>query len=355
MRFEPFDLLERVMAGHASAKYDLSSSDMPPQRLADVGGLEDLSLAENHVGGSPALREQLARRFGGRPEDYIATAGTSEANFAVFASLLKPGDPVLIEQPTYQPLLEIPRGLSAKVHRLVRPEGRQYGLDIDAVRKAMPKGLRLLVLANLHNPSGAAVDGKAMRAIADLAAQEGFYVLVDEIFRELAIDAIPPTAGGLNDRMIVTASVTKYYGAGGLKVGWLRAAPETRALVRRTLDYMSVSPPGPSERLATALLREHARTTERNRRLLQEGRKIVADWVATVPEVHYTQPPGHICFPRVDVDSDGLSRRLLDKYNTFLAPGESFGEPGHFRLNLGRGPEQLKGGLARVAQALRES
>ena len=88
---------------------------MPPQRLSEYGGLADRSLADSNVGGGEELRSELARLYGGRADDYIVTAGASEANFAVCAALLDPGSAALVETPTYQPLDAILLGIGAHV------------------------------------------------------------------------------------------------------------------------------------------------------------------------------------------------------------------------------------------------
>lgn len=355
MEFERFDLLYRVEAGHGRARYDLSSSDMPPQRLRDVGGLSDLSLAENHPGGGEPLRKALARLYGGAPEEYVVTAGTSEADFAVCAALLRPGDAVVAETPGYQPLRSIPTGLTGNVTPYVRREEDAFRVDVDALEAILPPDTKLLVLSNLHNPTSAAMDARTLRAVADLAASRGFHVLVDEVFRELAFEDTPPTIGGMNEWTIATSSVTKFYGAGGLRIGWIRASPQVRALARGVLDYTSVSPSGVSERIAVSLLRHRARTVARNRKLIAEGREILRAWAETTPGLDYVEPVAHLAFPRFDADTDALSTALLERHATFLAPGESFGLPRHARLNLGRGRAQLQGGLPNVTKALREA
>ncbi len=347
MRFDRFDLLARVLEGQGQARYDLSSSDMPTQRLSEYGGLADRTLAENTDG---PLREELARLFGGTADNYILTAGASEANFAVCAALLDPGDAVLVERPTYQPLEAIPKGLGAKVARVDRRHEGGFRLTAADVEAAVPDGLRLLVLSNLNNPTGVALDASEARAIADLAAVRGFYVLVDEIFRELAFDHPTPTIGGVNDHTIVTSSVSKFYGAGGLRIGWIRAAPSVRARVRGVLDYLSANPAGPSEAIALALLKDRAKTATRNRRLVEEGRRIAREW-ASASSVAWEEPVGHLMFPRVGGDTIRLSEVLLRDHHTFIAPGESFGLGGHFRLNIGKPAEVLREGLERVTEA----
>ncbi len=169
MRFAHFDLLQRVVESHDRARHGLSTSDMPSQRLPESGGLGNLSLAENHPGGSPELQSILAGMYGGDREDYVVTAGPSEANFAGCAALLSPGDSVLVERPAYQPLEAIPHALTGRVEHLVRQEEDGFGLTEEQVREAVPAGLKILVLSNRHNPTGAALDGKTVRGIADLA------------------------------------------------------------------------------------------------------------------------------------------------------------------------------------------
>ncbi len=351
MQFERFDLLARVVEGHARARYDLSSSDMPATRLSECGGLADRSLAETHVGGSEELRSELARIHGGHAEDYLVTAGASEANFAVYAALLYAGDRVLVEQPTYQPLEAIPRGLGAAVIPLVRAESNAFQVTAEDVRAALPEGARMLTLTNLNNPTGVALAASDVRALADLAADRGFFLFIDETFRELAIDRETPTAGGLNERTIVTSTLSKFYGAGGLRIGWVRAAAAVRSRLQSVLDYLSATPAEPSEAIALALLRNRNKTLARNRGLIEAGRKVFREWAAAEPNLSWNEPAAHLTFPGVGGDTVRLADLLLREHSTFIAPGESFGIPGHFRLNIGIGAEKLREGLENISRA----
>lgn len=351
MQFEPFDLLARVLEGHGRARYDLSSSDMPAQRLSDYGGLEDRSLAENHPGGGEPLRAELARLYGGHADEYIVTAGASEADFAVCAALVGSGDRVLVERPTYQPLETIPRGLGATVIPLLRREEDEFQVTSEGVRATAPADLRLLILTNLNNPTGVALEASEVKRLADLAAERGFYVFVDETFRELAFDRDMPTIGGLNERTIVTSTVSKFYGAGGLRIGWIRSEGLARERIRSVLDYLSVTPAGPSEAIALSLLKNREKTVARSRRLIEEGQKVAREWAAAEPDLVWHEPTAHLTFPGVGVDSARLAEILLRDYDTFIAPAESFGLTEHFRLNVGIDAENLHEGLARVSKA----
>lgn len=351
MRFERFDLLTRVVEGHARAEFDLSSSDMQGERLSYFGAVPDCDLSVSHVGGGVELRSELARIYGGAAEDYIITAGASEGNFAICAALLEPGDRVLVERPTYQPLEAIPRGLGAAVSVVDRPESHDYRLTADDFTNAIPQDLRLLILTNLNNPTGAATDAGTLRALAHRAYERGFDVFVDETFRELSFDTPLPTIGGLNDRMIVTSTLSKFYGAGGLRIGWIRAGAEVRRRLQSVLDYMSATPAAPSETVALAVLRARERIAARNRKLIEEGRKVAREWASAEPQIVWHDPVGHLTFPGIGGNSLELADLLLREYGTFIAPAESFGLQGHFRLNIGIGAEKLAEGLRRVSKA----
>ncbi len=351
MRFDRFDLLARVVEGHAAARYDLSSSDMPATWLSECGTLADRSLAESHVGGGEELREEIARVHGGRADEYIVTAGASEANFAVYAALLSPGDRVLVERPTYQPLETIPQGLGALVTPVLRTEAEGFRVTADEVRAALPAHAVMVTLTNLNNPTGAGLSSAAVRALAELAEDRGFYLFVDETFRELLVDGESPTVGGINERTIVTSTLSKFYGAGGLRIGWVRAAPAVRTQIQGMLDYLSATPAALSEEIAVALLRSRDRTLARNRRLIGEGRSVFRKWAAAEPDLAWTDPSAHLTFPGVGGDTLRLADLLLREHATFIAPGESFGVPGHFRLNIGTGGEKLQAGLERVSKA----
>jgi len=351
MQFERFDLLARVVEGHARSQYDLSSSDMPATRLSECGGLSDRSLAESHVGGGEELRTELAQLYGGRPDDYIVTAGASEANFAVYAALLSPGDRVLVERPTYQPLEAIPRGLGAAVGSLVRLEEEGFRMTADRALAAVPEDLRILVLTNLNNPTGAALAASEVRALAGLAAERESFLFIDETFRELAPDGVTQSLGGLNDRAIVTSTLSKFYGAGGLRIGWIRAAAPVRSRIQSVLDYLSATPSAVSEPIAIALLRNRPKILARNRGLMEQGQKVFREWATAEPDLTWHEPVAHLTFPGIGGNTARLADLLLRDYGTFIAPGESFGLPGHFRLNVGIGAEKLLEGLTRVSKA----
>ena len=91
-----------------------------------------------------------------RPKNASSAAtGTSMANHLAMAAVLAAGDEVLIEQPAYGPLLDVAEYLGARVKRIARKFETGFALDPEEVEKAITPETRLIVLTNLHNPSGA--------------------------------------------------------------------------------------------------------------------------------------------------------------------------------------------------------
>ncbi len=111
------------------------------------------------------------------------------ANYLAMAAVLKPGDDVLIEHPTYELIVDVALQIGANVIRFKRDE-RTFALDLQAVQAALTPQTRLIVVSNLHNPSSALMDAATVRAIGSF----GVRVLVDEVYLDAAYEQAPRSA-----------------------------------------------------------------------------------------------------------------------------------------------------------------
>src|SRR5207247_7440189 len=175
--------------------------------------------------GSPDVGQLIATLHRRSTERFLVTPGATQANFLVNASLVHPRDRVLVDIPIYSPLRDVPRGMGAKVVEIARDCEDGWRLDLDCWRKMAGRRARLLVFANLNNPTSTALSRSDLRALADIAAECDGHVLVDETFRELAFENRPPSAAEFGPRMIALSTVTKGCGLGTLRVGWIVGAP----------------------------------------------------------------------------------------------------------------------------------
>lgn len=335
---------------------NISYSNVAPFRL---GGFErdlppDLELEWTDPDGMPDLRRAIARRHGVPPDRVLVTSGATEANFLVNAALVRPGDRVVVDAPTYSPLRDCPRGFGASVLPVLRDCGT-WSLDLDRWNRATKPKTRLLVFANLNNPTSAPLSRGDLRALGELAEERESHVLVDETFRELAFAGTPPSAATLGPRMISISTVTKLYGLGALRVGWIVAAPEILRRIRRIKDYTTVGGSSPGQILATWALQRHRRFAQRARAILDRNRTIVRERFDAIPSVEGRVPSaGTVLFPHCSRSVDRLASRLVRKYRTVIAPGRFFGVKDHFRLGLGGDSAELAQGLANLERALKD-
>ena len=154
--------------------------------------------------------------------------GTSLANYLALAATTEPGDEILVEQPTYELILSTAKYLGLEIRRFPRHAENNFAIDPADVERNLTPRTRLIVICNLHNPTGAMVPDDILRDIGKLAAKVGARVLVDEVYREVLFESSPASAFHIDpERFIVTNSLTKAYGLSGLRCGWVLASAGT--------------------------------------------------------------------------------------------------------------------------------
>ncbi len=346
----------------SDARFNLATSGVASYPLRELPlSLEDLDPNGDSPYGYPPLTERLAAKCGVSAECVVAANGTSMANHLAMAAVLEPGDEVLIEKPTYEPLLNLASYLGAVVRRFPRDVGGDFGIDPSYVESRLTPATRLIVLTNLHNPTGLAVEESALRNIGEMARQANARVLVDEVYLEMDFRRTLSSAFGLDpETFIVTSSLTKAYGLGPLRCGWILAEPHLAHRIWRLNDLFGVSPAHPAERLSVMALDHLGQIARRSQILLQSNRVRTRAFLQSRQDLETMWPPfGTIVAPRLkrksrQEDVERLFQILRDQYETSIVPGRFFEMPEHFRLGMGGPTEVLKEGLKRLEMALDE-
>jgi aspartate/methionine/tyrosine aminotransferase len=209
---------------HENARYDLSTSGMIDYPLAELPvKITDLEIGGTGPYGYAPLMERLAAKAGVAQERLVYTFGTSMANFLALNALVHRGDEVLVEKPTYDPLLAILDHVGAQVTRFERRPEKGFRLGLGELERRITKQTRLVVLCNLHNPSSVFTDEDTMREVGRMAAAAGAHVLVDEVYLETLFDQPWKSAFHLGPNFVITSSLTKAYGLSGIRCGWILA------------------------------------------------------------------------------------------------------------------------------------
>src|SRR5208282_1661138 len=210
----------------SAARYNLAASDVSRYPLADLHArMEDLELTGTSSYGFEPLIQRLAAKAGVPPDCVVHAQGTSMANHLALAALLEHDDEVLIEEPTYEALLAAAQYLGARIRRFPRRFENGFQLDPREVERVISPRTRLIVLTNLHNPTGVRTADATLRLVGEIARSLGAHVLVDEVYLEACFDSPWQSAFRLGSNFVATGSLTKAYGLSGLRCGWVLAAP----------------------------------------------------------------------------------------------------------------------------------
>jgi aspartate/methionine/tyrosine aminotransferase len=340
---------------HSNARYRLAGSGMLPYPLAELPvKIEDIELnGPNGYGYAPLLKA-IAVHAGVAEERVAATHGASMANYLTMAVTLQAGDEALIERPAYELLVSAAQYLGANIRRFDRKFEDGFRIDPEEIERHITPRTRLIVLTNLHNPSSAATPAAVLREIGAMAHEAGACVLVAEIYRRAAFEQAPESAAHLGDEFIVTDSLTKVYGLGGLRCGWAIAHPDLVRKMWRLYDLFGVDAAHPAERLSCVAFANLDRIAARARRILDANRAKYNAFLSS--NDHIEGPPselGTVAFPRLrDGRAAEFARLLSEKCETSVVPGDYFDMPGHIRIGLACDPAVFSTGLERVGQAL---
>jgi len=340
----------------ASAKYNLAASGVKGVPLDELPvQLKELELSVPGGYGYPPLLERLAARYGVSSKNVVTAIGTSMANYLAMSAVLEPGDEVVIEDPAYDPMVEVGHYLGAVVKRIPRRPENKFQIDVDELRKFVSGKTRLIVLTNLHNPSGVLLEEAALREIGEVARNVGALVMVDEVYLELLFDRPLRPAFHLGSQFMVTSSLTKAYGLSGLRCGWILAAPEVAKRMWRQNDLFGNIPAHVTELLSVVALDHLEPIRARAKSLLQANWKLLDAFLAEHPELDVVRSVGTIVFLKPPGgDGDTFTEHLREKYETSAVPGRFFGMLDRVRIGIGNESAEVEEGLRRVSLALRE-
>ncbi|MFC6825324.1 pyridoxal phosphate-dependent aminotransferase [Halopelagius fulvigenes] len=365
--FPTLPYLEWIDGRTEAAEHDFGSSDL--RSSADDGAVVPDPLRGRSAPDDASLRAQLAAEYDVDEENVLVTAGATQANFLVAAAAIdlattsetgrKPQ--VLAEKPGYQPLVVTPEALGARVDRFLRPDEEGFRLEPKRISNAVSDAFALAVAANRHNPSGNLSDRETLAEAAQACADADGYLLVDEVYAPYVRDADEgespvrafggPTAAGLPNT-VVTGSLTKFYGLGGLRIGWLIGPTEVVERAREVARHLA-SVAEPSRRLARRAVHDAAELTASARDRLARNHELLESFVAERDALSGSVHPGgsFALLSHAGATGDAFAEAAWDE-GVLVVPGRFFNRPDHFRLALGRPPEEMAAGLDALSEVV---
>lgn len=299
----------------------------------------------------------LARRYGVNEDQIVCTTGASTAVAMVLQTLVEPGDHVLVETPRFDVLDSLSRDRGARVDTLDR-SGAGDGIDPEHLAEKLRPETRLVLISNLHNPSGYLLSEAELRELAAVAERNGTLILVDEVYGDFAAESGEGCAARVAPNMITVNSLTKVFGLFALRCGWIICEPSLARRISRSNADREFGVSKLTHAVAAHVL-ETPEPFDRHWRTILDGTRPVLErhfYAMRDDGLINGVPPeyGCICFPEIVgvPDTRALARDLWTHEGLVLAPGEFFGQPGHIRLGFGVARDRLDEGLARLHAAL---
>ncbi len=349
----------------------------PSLDIVDVDGLRDAAVrafdsdpagttAYGTSVGYPRLRSWIADRHGVEPERVLVTNGSMQADAFLFEQLVRSGDDVIVERPTYDRTLLSLRGRGARVHAV---ELEPDGIDTDALAELLAGGPGTVqptlahIIPNFQNPAGYTLSYEKRRRLLELAADYGFMVFEDDPYVELRFSGETlPTMLSMDPERVVYASSFSKTVCPGIRVGYLVGPPELIAAIGQLATNTYISPNMVAQSIVYEFCASGAieRSIETVKAALAERAQALADALRSeLAEAEFVAPQGGyfmwVTLPE-GTDVNALFRAAADRGVSFVKGTDFLLEGGENTLRLaysGVTTEQIATGIARLAEAYR--
>lgn len=297
-------------------------------------GATHYTLAAGRTDLREAISEKLQRDNDIRrtTNEILVTTGAVEAVYIGLASVANPGDEVIIPTPAWSNYISQVQMLGAEPVQVPLSAADGFDLDPTLVADAITEDTAAIVLASPANPTGRVYDQDAMRAVVELAAERGVFVLADEVYEGLVYDgprSIAPDSE-YEDWILRVHSFSKTYAMTGWRVGWLTGPAELIEAATRLHLNTTTCAPSISQAAGLAALGGADGATSEMKRVYRERRDHIVERVAELPRISCPTPEGAF-YVFVDVsalggDSMEIAQDLVEEYGVVTAPGSGFGE-----------------------------
>lgn len=370
-------------AGRPVIGFGAGEPDFPtPEAIVEVAAAAAHD-PRNHrytpAGGLPELKEAVAAKtlrdsgYEVAPNQVLVTNGGKQAVYEAFATLLDPGDEVILPTPywtTYPEAIRLAGGVPVEVFAGVEADYKISVADLDA---AVTDATKVLLFVSPSNPTGTVYSPEEVTAIGRWAAERGLWVLTDEIYEHLVYDggtalSLPVAVPELADRCVVLNGVAKTYAMTGWRVGWLVGPTDVVKAATNLQSHATSNVNNVAQRAAVAALTGDLTAVHAMREAFDRRRHAMVDLLSGIDGVRCPLPQGAFyAYPdvtgvlgrtirgRTPTTSAELATLLLEEVEVAAVPGEAFGPSGYLRFSYALGDADLREGITRVADLLAEA
>ncbi|MGI8901347.1 MAG: pyridoxal phosphate-dependent aminotransferase [Nocardioides sp.] len=332
-------------------------------RYTPAGGLPDLKAAI-------AMKTRRDSGFESEPADVLVTNGGKQAIYEAFATLLDPGDEVIVPAPywtTYPEAVRLGGGVPVEV---LADETQDYKVTVAQLESARTNRTKVLLFNSPSNPTGAVYARDEVEAIGRWALKHRLWVLTDEIYEHLVYDGLeavsmPVVVPELTDTCVIVNGVAKTYAMTGWRVGWMVAPRDVVRAATNLQSHATSNVANVAQHAAIAALTGDLSAVADMRSAFDRRRRTIVSMLNEIDCVVCPEPKGAFyAYPCVtellgrEIDgvtpttSAELAELLLEKAEVAAVPGEAFGSPGYLRFSYALGDDDLTEGIGRLQKLL---
>ena len=369
-------------AGRPVIGFGAGEPDFPTPDYIVNSAVEAAKVAANHrytpAAGLPELRDAIVKKTK-RDSNYeitsdqvLVTNGGKQAVYQAFASILDPGDEVLLPSPywtTYPECIKLAGGVSVEVFA---DESQNYLVSVEQLEKVRTAKTKVVLFCSPSNPTGSVYSPEQVKAIGNWALANGLWVVTDEIYEHLLYDgatapSICVAVPALADRTIIINGVAKTYAMTGWRVGWMIGPKDVIKAATNLQSHLSSNVSNISQRAAITALTGDLSAVHKMGEAFDRRRKLIVKLLNEIPGVSCPNPTGAFyVYPSVKgvlgkeirgkrpKTSAELATLILEEVEVAAVPGEAFGPSGYLRFSYALGDEDIIEGIGRVKKLLSE-
>lgn len=370
-------------AGRPVVGFGAGEPDFPtPDYIVDAA-VAAAKVPANHrytpAAGLPEMKDAIVaktKRDSGYEVDaaqVLVTNGGKQAVYQAFATIVDPGDDVLLPAPYWTTYPECIRLAGGNPIEVVADETQDYLVTVEQLEAARTPKSKVLLFCSPSNPTGSVYTPEQVKAIGEWADKHGMWVITDEIYEHLLYDDVKPTSipvlvPSLADRCIILNGVAKTYAMTGWRVGWMIGPKDVIKAATNLQSHLSSNVNNIAQRAAIAALNGDLSAVDAMKVAFDRRRKTMVQMLNEIPGVVCPTPKGAFyCYASVKglygksirgtkiESSSQLASLILDEAEVAVVPGEAFGPDGYIRLSYALGDDDLVEGVRRIQQLLGEA
>ncbi len=299
--------------------------------------------------GESELREAISSLHGCESKNVVIMPGSKWGVFAIFRTVLKPGDNIIVLSPHWIAYEAICNSLNVETKKLKLRMEDNWKIDFEALENTVDSKTRIIVLNSPCNPTSHAWTENEERKIIELAKDKGIFVLVDDAYRDLCFEKRKERQ--MDGGLLLTNSLSKTFGMTGWRVGYIIVPDEIAERIIKFNQITITNVPVFSQAAALKALEQKEAIADKNRELSKNRADIATKMLSG--KMEFSAPnAGFYLFPRINMDAGLFTDKLLDK-GVAVVPGSAFGGyDRHFRISLCAEDDVLKSALHKMIGVL---